>query len=120
MKKVFQTTFGKEGNCLCACLASILEIDIETIPNPKHDDWQNEMNDWLIRHHGVYMVTINADGYFSKAMKDGLIIGAGYSCTGLMHAVVCQNGKIIHDPMHNSNLTFDKLLAFDIICKYYE
>ncbi len=29
MKPVFQTRFGRDGNCYAACLASILEIDLD-------------------------------------------------------------------------------------------
>lgn len=31
MKPVFQTRFGKQGNCLAACVASILEVELEVV-----------------------------------------------------------------------------------------
>lgn len=81
---------------------------------------KNSKHDWLIMHHGVFMITITPGNYIPNAMLNSLTIGAGYSCNELMHAVVCQNGKVIHDPLLNSGLTYDKLETFDLLVKYFE
>jgi hypothetical protein len=49
MKKVFQTKFGQlTGNCMNACLASLLELDIELIPAFGHDKkWWTRMREFL-------------------------------------------------------------------------
>ena len=33
MKPVMQTQFNLQGNCLSACIASLLELTIEEVPN---------------------------------------------------------------------------------------
>lgn len=121
MKPVLQTKFGKDGNCLCACIASLLEINIESIPNPKHDDWQEEMNRWLIDNHGVYLLSaiLNKDAYLPSAFKNGYVIGCGKSHNNLMHAVICYDNRIIHDPLPESGLTYDKIEEFDLILKFF-
>jgi len=53
MKRVYQTKFGNiEGNCMSACLASMLELNIEDtleFETMKTDDgsWWVEMREWL-------------------------------------------------------------------------
>jgi len=45
-----QDKFGvKEGNCYAACVASILEIPLEDVPNfcAAEGDWVYKMNKWL-------------------------------------------------------------------------
>ncbi len=41
MKPVFQTRYGADGNCLAACIASILEIDLAQC------DFTATADDWL-------------------------------------------------------------------------
>ena len=122
MKPTLQTTFGLNGNCLLACLASIMEIDIETIPYTNdYDDWQDELNKWLIDNHNIYLMSIRFDlnSYIPAAIHQGYTIGCGKSCNNLMHAVVCFNKKIIHDPLPNSGLTFENIEYFDILIKFF-
>lgn len=50
MKPVNQTDTSKEtGDCLRACIASLFEIDIETIPNftALDGDWWRKMQEWF-------------------------------------------------------------------------
>lgn len=53
MKPIFQTLGGKgTGNCFTACLASIFEIPIESIPHfcrdtPENEDWVQKVQEWL-------------------------------------------------------------------------
>lgn len=121
MKAVQQTLLNENGNCLSACLASILEDDIDRIPNPKHDNWLNEMNNWLIYNHGVFIVTCKfLGGYFPEALTNTYLIGTGKSKSGRMHAVVCFRGEIMHDPWPGgSGLTYDKLEEFDLLVRHY-
>jgi len=42
MKPVMQTIYdGVSGNCFAACVASVLEMQLEELPNPKNEDWWN-------------------------------------------------------------------------------
>ena len=121
MKPILQTKFGKEGNCLCACLASILETTIERIPNPEHDYWQDEINDWLLDNYNMYLLTANIgkDPYLPIAFRNSYIIGCGKSINNLMHAVICKDGKIIHDPLPGSGVTYEKIEEFDLLVHFF-
>lgn len=51
MKPQAQTLFGKnEGNCVAACIASILEMPIEDVPNFAklyNFEWAEHLEEWL-------------------------------------------------------------------------
>lgn len=120
MIPVTQTTFGADGNCLCACLASILHTDIDLIPNPKRDFWQDEMNEYLVNNHGVFMMTVHiAGGDIPLHFSESYTIGCGKSNSGLLHAVVCRDGKIVHDPLPGSGLEYSDIDRFDLLIKYF-
>lgn len=120
MKFIKQTTFGKDGNCLMACIASILDLKIEDIPNPKHDGWINELNEWLINKTGYYIQTIgfNEDSYFSESFISSVKIGVGKSSSGLRHAVLVKGNEIIHDPLGYKALDINNIVEYDLIIKY--
>lgn len=104
MKPVFQTKFtnvetGELGNCIAACLASLLEVGIEDIPYFNPDD-SNEVNnrklDQLLAEHGCYLAghvwpSKELEGYYLASYE--VVKASGYK-----HCVVCKNGKIVHDP----------------------
>lgn len=69
MRPIRQTRFGwPSGNCLLACVASILDLPLEEVPDGwSEEDWlarghtegywhslQLVLNDWLIAHGRVY------------------------------------------------------------------
>lgn len=101
MKPVDQTTFGERGNCLSACLASILEIGIGDVPTFLGDGWWERCIEWCATR-GFYPV------YFDR--KEGKYpVPAGYSLVGgpcmrdgkrspRLHACVALDGEIVHDP----------------------
>ena len=122
MTPILQTKFGNDGNCLAACIASLLEIDIDSVPNPHSENWQNELNEWLVENHGIYILTV---GFFDKeivpvALLSGYIIGVGLSFNNRKHAVLCRNGKVVHDPLPYSGLTYDLIEEFDLLIKYFK
>lgn len=51
LKPVYQTIFGKtNGNCFAACIASILEMDLEDVPHfcrGDNPEWMFDLNEWL-------------------------------------------------------------------------
>ena len=102
MKPVMQTTFGKKrGNCLQACIASILEIDIESIPwFGTRSDWFDKMNAWLSAEHDLVAIDIVADSVQPwTGCHLGYHIIAGPSPRGdFWHAVVGYRGEMVHDP----------------------
>jgi len=96
MIKVDQTKFGdKEGNCLQACLASVLEISIDDVPEPDERNWLNECNDWLAQF-GLALHWLEYNDLF---IPRGYSILSGDSPRGSCHhSVVAKDGELIHDP----------------------
>jgi len=66
-RKVYQTILHSDnavGNCLQACIATILELSIEDVPHfvaRKKADWFDKMNEWLLGKAGVYCMNIDAN-----------------------------------------------------------
>jgi hypothetical protein len=61
MKPVKQTLFGKgEGNCVSACIATILAMSIEDVPNFAklyNFDWAYHLEEWL-SERGYAMISL--------------------------------------------------------------
>jgi len=102
MKPVYQTEFGQgKGNCLSAAIASLLEIDINEVPNfasygdlfwVKCSEWMEERN--------MARAKIDAGG----------IKPVGYHLMTVVsprgnfhHALVGLNGEPVHDPYPGGN-----------------
>jgi hypothetical protein len=98
MKPVHQTDFDfTNGNCMAACIASILELPLEGMPNYHSDGdaWYHDWQTWLERYN-VQLLTF-ADG--GDWLPTGYSILSGQSPRhDKNHAVVCFNGEIVHDP----------------------
>ena len=89
---------GLIGNCLQACIASILNKSIDQVPHfvaRKKADWFDVMNDWLLQNAGVEAMMISED---SNIAPSGYAILNGKSPRGSMHSVVILNGELAHDP----------------------
>jgi len=83
--KVHQTSFGEEGNCLAACVASLHDVNIQDTPNfALLDDWWSEFQMWMNDHTGLWPITTKRFG----AIR-GSFIGTGLGERGLLHSVVC-------------------------------
>lgn len=101
MKPVYQTKFGDpEGNCLMACVASVLEISLEECPvlweleqQGKH--WVIELNRFL-GTRGWMATWLNYEDSVRPPRGYSLISGMGPR--GLKHVCVALNGEIVHDP----------------------
>ena len=102
-------TNGINGDCLRACIASILETSIENIPHflrsGSAKDCNNELNLFLAER-GLFLLDVEYSG--AKAILDANIL-IGHACYHLIagpsprhkdlyHSVVGRNGDIIHDP----------------------
>ena len=100
---ILQNVRGDTGNCLAACVASILHLPLEQMP----DHYLNEHGDvaerWLdvwcdfLAPFGLSMVWYDYDhgrvprGYAIAALK--------IKDQEQTHAVVCYNGDIVFDPV---------------------
>lgn len=107
-KKVYQVD---TNDCFSACVASILEVPIEEVPNPN----DNELGDIMLHHY------INSKGYallsfhiesndiaeILRPIKQGYYIMSINQADGRYHAVVGHDGKIWHDPDRFSAKEYD-------------
>ncbi len=94
MLPVYQTIFSEtDGNCVAACLASILHWRIGSIPNfvlfPE-DVWDVELERWFAQR-GVR-------ARFTYIQPRGYCVALGRSWRGTDHAVVMHDGEQIFDP----------------------
>lgn len=100
MIPVDQTEFGQRGNCMAACLASILEIDIQKVPDFYQSDvneprvgWWNELRQWLA---GFGVAPLLLAGH--ESLRDTWAIAGGRGPREFGHNVVWRNRQIVHDP----------------------
>jgi hypothetical protein len=96
---VDQTIFGAPaGNCLAACVASLLHLDIADVPNVCEDGagWVERLADWL-QPRGL--VPLAFGGPPPSGFADALCIVSGQSPRGpWLHATVWRGDKMVHDP----------------------
>lgn len=99
MKKVYQTKFGKGGNCFPACLASILEIDIEKVPNFQEPvgEWYIKYKQWL-NQFGLDLVGVTNWDNWPEGRPKVFSIVSGMGPRGLQHSVIYFDGDMVHDP----------------------
>lgn len=101
MKPVNQTIFKDEqgrGNCLQACIASLLELPLEDVPHftAMGEEWWFNMRDWFAeRNLNVeWAATIVPFGAWHIAS----VVSPRFD-DGTTHAVICNpDGEIVHDP----------------------
>jgi hypothetical protein len=110
---------GKQkGDCWRACLASILECDIELFPDP------NVITDWPTLYTET-LVAIEKLGYKYESIpvslfhENGYCIAIGKSPRSkrkrITHAVVWNNG-IVHDPHPDKTGLYD-ITRFEVFTK---
>jgi len=116
MKPVSQDSFGeKKGNCLSACICSILELPIEA--SKKYDDKWRMGNftgskfdlayDDFLKSHRLTLLRFDWSESFEQALTkehndlhyilSGPVDGYSEGET-IQHAVVARGGEIVHDP----------------------
>lgn len=107
MKKVYQSKFGNEGNCFAACIASILEIELDSLPflSDFEDDWDiylNALNTNLKSRFNLFIEYTTFDYWetrFKENLKDAFYIVSGDSNhESFEHAVIFKNGVLHHNP----------------------
>jgi len=98
---------GKYGNCQSACLATILCVDIDSVPHKNEDingEEQDKMfNEWLASFGLMILHMDIQPDWFEWQRK---YVGAGdiyhfiFGMTerGTYHSVVGKNGAVFHDP----------------------
>lgn len=106
MKPLIQTVMENgKGNCLAACIASILEVPIESVPDLGAGTFLAVMDEYL-KTKGIVPVWVHAvqlaSAWVGNADNYCILVGRSPRTEGVSHAVVGKpNGygfKIIHDP----------------------
>lgn len=95
MRPVDQTTYGVPfGNCLSACIASILEIRTEDVPRFVGEGWWPRLLGWLAARG------LSASTIAGATPPPGFAIAFGPSTRlpGQGHTCVALDGNIVHDP----------------------
>lgn len=102
MKPTDQTKLhvpGKQnGNCMCAALASLLEIDIENVPcfeDMSSNKWYFALLDWL-KSLGFHL--LRWDIKEKMFYLPGFFIANGLSPRGFQHSVIYRGTEMVHDP----------------------
>lgn len=101
VKPVEQTVLGwPNGNCFSACVASILEIPLDTVPayqcDLADDGWWARWVAWF-EEHG-YRAVWRLHTKEEPAPRGYAILGAKSPRGQFTHAVVCLDGEIVWDP----------------------
>ena len=121
MTPVIQTLFGdKKGNCLSACIASILEISIDKVPCwADEKNWADAVSNWLYKNYGLrYLEVSRTDHieYFSEQSECFYIMSGKSPRGNFWHAVVGHKGKMVHDP-HPDNKGLEKFETISFLVK---
>ncbi len=108
MNPVDQTEFGDLGNCVSACIASILEISIKEVPHfllnkkgePDEAGAYFRMDDWLKSRGFFRRRFVCYPGWEKDITPIGfhMIGGPSPRLKNLGHMVVGFEGKLVHDP----------------------
>lgn len=114
MKPVMQTIFGSGGNCLSACIASLMHLPLGEVPNfhegvdlskPQDDPkgvrifWAN-VEDFL-NSKGYSIMHFEPKGQTVAEWLDGMkghVLVGGKSPRGYSHMVIYLDGELAHDP----------------------
>lgn len=104
VKPVDQTRFGLDGNCLSACIASILNCPLELVDMSAALDanWQRTINVKL-RELGFCLATISWSQSLLPVLsgihiRHGLTKRSADSSEFLTHAVIYYGEELVHDP----------------------
>jgi hypothetical protein len=100
MRPVLQSRPGPGGDCYAACVASILEIELADVPELVGDRWASALRGWLAAR-GLCVDFRPGDGHPLADQPDpslGYAIVGQRVLDGSVHAVVCRDGCIVHDP----------------------
>lgn len=96
MRPVDQTILQiGHGNCLAACLASILELPCDDVPPVSHSP---EQIAWL-RDRGFELLRVPSDAFEVRRLPEVPYVMTALSPRApTFHAVVCRGGEIVWDP----------------------
>jgi hypothetical protein len=95
---VDQTRFGDpDGNCLAACVASLLELPLADVDVRGDGEWWQGLARWL-EPRGLWPLAFSYPTPEALEQVKGYAIVSGMTERGLLHATVWRAGKLVHDP----------------------
>ena len=106
MIKIMQTITGPTGNCLAACVASVLEIPLYETPSCIHPPiaigdtephWFEQFNAWL-NPYGMRAVISHMRSLADRPVNVWGIASFGVKTTHNTHCIVMYNDEIMWDP----------------------
>lgn len=118
VKPQTQTIFGSEnGNCFAACLASILELPVDEVPNfCETEDWVERTNKWL-EPRGLFFLAVGIpeeEAVLLHLNRAGYHVIIGEGPRNCPHSVVGFAGRMVHDP-HPSGAGLERNLEYGFL-----
>jgi hypothetical protein len=111
---------GERGNCLSACVASLLEIPIEWVPDFTRElsgpvtPQPLKLNAWL-NSVGLEALYYETDiMHPNHGCPDGYYIMTGWSPRGRPHVVIASGKTIVHDP-HPTRVGLTRIDGFILL-----
>jgi hypothetical protein len=110
----------KPRQCWEACIASILEVSLDSVPVIDRDrDWGG-LEAWL-SHYNIRLASLGfkiireyVPGDDEIFLIRGYTIQGGVSPRGIGHSVVALDGHMVHDP-HPSRAGLTKIDCYDLL-----
>lgn len=122
MRRVMQTRTGfPDGNCLAACLASIFEIDIESVPDfGVGPEWYDKFTAFMLDRFGLVPIDVDYDTLVFQPKGFHIINGRSPRLTGRHHAIVGLDGDAVHDPFPGGNSELAEITSLTLFVKVIE
>lgn len=89
----------ERGNCLGACIASLLHVEVDALPGQHHEGWWEDMQAAL-RKLGVEMCVVDGEALAGRPPVSGwwIAVVPSRAFEGVRHAVVMRGNRVVHDP----------------------
>lgn len=97
-RRIDQTVLGAKGNCHSACIAMLLGLSIDDVPNFNDSADYNGALQAFLRDRGYTMLTFPISATELRVFQKGFAIIGGMSPRGHLHAVLYKDGELWHDP----------------------
>ena len=113
MIPVLQTEYYPKGNCMAACLASILEIPLESIPNDHSPQWYVHLEEFVNGYgYSIDRFPAGCDPEFIRGYQIAVINSPRGDW---LHALVALDGVIVWDPFDGSTSSDSEIIGWDIL-----
>lgn len=103
-KPTLQTTYGEEGNCLAACIATLYPVSIDEVPFYLDVDekWVFNLSEWFGIKLNKFLITVRLQEKQHLDLFNGSLIIASIRSPNPVverHAVITCRDKVVFDPM---------------------